>query len=86
MNQTKLQPTHWEIFGYSYNPVYEEYGGREEFDGADHKMQAMTKRECLGAVKIMLDHMDCEHIPIFRVDGSIGKKDAPSPAVRGEVA
>lgn len=86
MNQTKLQPTHYEIFGYSYNPALKDSTDGYESLSADHVLHATNKKSCLGAVKIMLDHMDCEHIAIFRVDGSIGKKDAPSSAVRGEVA
>jgi len=68
MEQTKLQQTHYEIFGYSGNPCYED---------VEHsrKLYGKTKKQALGAVKIMLDNFDCEHIAIFRVEGSLKVKN-----------
>ncbi len=48
------------IYGYSFDPSAEE--GK-----ADHKFQAITKREVVGLTKTMLDNFDCQHIAIFRV-------------------
>ncbi len=62
MKQKKLQPKHYEIFGYSFNPAFEE--GK-----ADVKFMAKNKREVIALVKTMLDNFDCEHIAVFRVDG-----------------
>jgi len=63
MKQKTLQKSHYDIYGYPNNPVYEEVK-------EDHviKFQAETKRGVVGLLKTMLDNMDCEHIAIFRVD------------------
>lgn len=62
MKQKQLQKTHYQLFGYSGNPAYEDCK-------ADHKFMADNKRQVVGLIKTMLDNFDCEHIAIFRVDG-----------------
>lgn len=53
---------HYEILGFRNDPSKND-------DLADHKMQGKYKRQALGAVKIMLDNFDCDHIVIFRSKG-----------------
>jgi len=66
MEQKRLQNTHYQIFGYKGNPAYEDVGEK-----ATHKMLGYTKKEALGAVRIMMDELDCEHVAVFRMDGCI---------------
>jgi len=63
MKQLSLQKSHYEVFGFDFNPVDE--------DGftADHKFICMNKREVVGILKVMLDNFDCEHISIFKIRG-----------------
>lgn len=61
INQTKLQPSHYEVFG--YESMY--------CDKARFIQCCKTKKEVVGIVKIMIDEMNLECINIFKVRGAL---------------
>lgn len=56
-----MNKKHYEILGFYNDPSKND-------NQADRKLQATTKKQVIGAVKIFLDNFDCDYIAIFKTE------------------